>query len=242
MTALFKLSNVSKIYGTREVLKIKHLEITPGQVYSILGPNGSGKTTLLRTMSLLTVNNTGQLKVFGETINWSPSQLLRLRRQMAMVTQSSFMFEGSVYYNVAYGLRVRKTPERMVKRKVQESLELMGMSKFMDYPARNLSGGEKQKVAIARAIAIKPKVLFLDEPTSSIDPSSSVEIEHYIKQINETGTTTIIMITHNLFQARRLTDYTFFLWEGKIIEEGITPDLFQFQKDVRTRKFFCGEY
>ena len=143
MTVLFKLSNITKSYGERQVLNAKALEIRAGNIHCLLGPNGSGKTTLLRIMSLLTPNDGGHLEVLGEAVNWQPSQLLRLRRQMAMVTQSSFMFEGSVYYNVAYGLRARKT--RRKSSKGAESLELLGMSDFIDAPARYLSGGETQR-------------------------------------------------------------------------------------------------
>ncbi|KUG02503.1 abc-type tungstate transport system, atp-binding protein [hydrocarbon metagenome] len=182
------------------------------------------------------------MEVIGKQVIGTPSQMVRLRRQMAMVTQSSFMFEGSVYYNVAYGLKVRKTPEKQIKRRVHDSLELLGMLDFIDCPARTLSGGEIQKVAIARALAIRPRVLFLDEPTSNIDPSSSMEIEHYIKYINKEQATTIILITHNFFQARRLAEKTSIMWDGHILEQGLARDLFDNPRDPRTRKFLKGEY
>jgi tungstate transport system ATP-binding protein len=242
MTALFRLSNLSKTYGERRVLNVEQLEISPGHIYAIMGPNGSGKTTLLRILSLLTFNTAGQLEVFGEQINWSKSQLLRLRRQMAMVTQSSYMFEGSVYYNVAYGLRARKISERETKIRVQESLALLGMLDFMNHPANNLSGGEKQKVAIARALAVNPRVLFLDEPTSNIDPTSSVDIENYVKRINEEHSITIILVTHKIFQTRKLAKETFLMWDGRIIEQGPTRNLFHDPQDTRTRRFLKGEY
>lgn len=242
MTALFKLSEVQKHYGDRQVLNLQSLEIESGHVYSILGPNGAGKTTLLRIMSLLTTNDTGTVEVFGEKVQWNQSQLLRLRRQMAMVTQSSFMFEGSVAYNVAYGLNVRRTPEKIKQIKVNECLELLGMQSFKDYRARNLSGGERQKVAIARALAIDPKVLFLDEPTSNIDPGSAMEIEEHIRLINSEQGTTILLITHNLFQARRLAEEVAVLWEGRLIEQGRTMDVFTHSSDHRARSFLQGEF
>jgi tungstate transport system ATP-binding protein len=193
-------------------------------------------------MALLTTNDTGDLEVLGEQVSWQPSQLLLLRRQMAMVTQSSFMFEGSVFYNVAYGLKARKKPKKEIQKRVQESLELLGMLDFIDAPARYLSGGETQKVAIARALAVRPRVLFLDEPTSNIDPSSSLEIEQYIKHINQQYSTTIVLITHNFFQARRLAQQTSMLWDGHIIEQGPTRDMFHNPQDPRTRRFIKGEY
>ncbi len=242
MTVLFKLSNITKSYGERQVLNAEGLEIRAGNIHCLLGPNGSGKTTLLRIMALLITNDGGDLEVLGEKVSWQPSQLLQLRRQMAMVTQSSFMFEGSVYYNVAYGLRARKSPKKEIQKRVQESLELLGMLDFIGAPARYLSGGETQKVAIARALAVRPRVLFLDEPTSNIDPSSSLEIEQYIQHINQQYSTTIVLITHNFFQARRLAQQTSLLWEGHIIEEGPTRGLFHNPQDPRTRRFLKGEY
>jgi tungstate transport system ATP-binding protein len=241
MNAEFKLFNISKRYGQREVLNIDNLEIGGGRIYCILGPNGAGKTTLFRIMSLLTLNDTGKIHVLGEEVTWQKNQVVRLRRKMAMVTQTSFMFEGSVYYNVAYGLRVRNTPAAEERKTVNESLELLGMMDFINQPARNLSGGERQKVAIARALAVKPRVLFLDEPTSNIDPASALDIERYIQYINKEMGTTIIMVTHNLFQARRLSEEIFFMWEGKIIEKGESEELFEHAQDKRTRSFIKGE-
>jgi tungstate transport system ATP-binding protein len=241
MTPVFKLYKIIKRYGQREVLHIDEL-IIPGQkICAILGPNGSGKTTLMRIMALLTRNDTGTVDVLGEDIHWGKEQLLKLRRQMTMVTQTSFMFEGSVYANVAYGLKVRRKPEREICPAVEKSLELLGMSAFITADARNLSGGERQKVAIARALAVEPRVLFLDEPTANIDPQSAVEIERHIQLINRELGTTIILVTHNLFQARRLADEVFFMWDGKMVEQGSSQEIFEHPQDERTRSFLSGE-
>ncbi len=241
MTTQFKLHNISKQYHDREVLRINHLEIPDGKIYTILGPNGSGKTTLLRIMALLLRNDEGSLEVLGEKVEWNKGQILRLRRQMSMVTQTSFMFQGSVNYNVAYGLRKRKMADREIRRRIGEILEMVGMSAYQEADARTLSGGERQKVAIARALILEPRVLFLDEPTSNIDIASAAEIEKYIKYINETWGTTIIMVTHNLFQARRLADEVLFLNEGRIIEQGRTDLIFEQPQDERTAAFLRGE-
>lgn len=237
----FKLHNVVKRYGEREVLNIDQLSIPAGNMYTILGPNGSGKSTLLRIMALLLVNDEGQLEVLGEKVTWEKGQLLRLRRQMSMVTQTSFMFQGSVYYNVAYGLRARQVSARKVRRQVGEMLEMVGMTAYRDADARTLSGGERQKVAIARALAVNPRVLFLDEPTSNIDVASATEIEKHIRHINKERRTTIIMVTHNLFQARRLADEIMFINEGRIIEQGTAEELFSQPRDERTAAFLRGE-
>jgi len=241
MQAVFRLHKVTKRYGTREVLNVEDLAIPGHKIYTFLGPNGSGKTTLLRIIALLHKNTTGKVEVLGEEVVWSKEQTLRLRRQMAMVTQTSFMFEGSVSANVAYGLKVRGHKGNEVKHRVEEVLDLVGMTSFIKNDTRGLSGGERQKVAIARALAVKPKVLFLDEPTANIDPRSSLEIEKYIKIVNEELNTTIIIVTHNLFQARRLADQIHFMWDGKIIESGTSLEMFQSPQDKRTRLFLVGD-
>jgi len=241
MKTPFKLHNVIKRYGEREVLHIDQLSIPAGKIYTILGPNGSGKSTLLRIMALLLVNDEGELEVLGEKVTWEKRQLLRLRWQMSMVTQTSFMFQGSVYYNVAYGMRVRKTSSRKIRSRVGELLEMVGMAAYRDADARTLSGGERQKVALARALAVNPRVLFLDEPTSNIDVASAAEIEKYIRHINQEQQTTIIMVTHNLFQARRLADEVFFIHEGRIIEKGPGELIFTQPRDERTAAFLRGE-
>lgn len=241
MKTPFKLHNVIKLYGEREVLNIDQLSIPAGKIYTILGPNGSGKSTLLRILALLLINDVGQLEVLGEKVTWEKGQLLKLRRQMSMVTQTSFMFSGSVNYNVSYGLRVRKMSARKVRRQAEEMLEMVGMSAYRDADARTLSGGERQKVAIARALAVNPRVLFLDEPTSNIDAASAADIEKHIRYINKERGTTIIMVTHNLFQARRLTDEVLFINEGRIIEQGPGQTIFNQPRDERTAAFLRGE-
>ncbi len=241
MTIPFKLHKVVKRYQEREVLNIDRLEIPAGKIYSILGPNGSGKTTLLRILALLLVNDAGRLEVLGEKVNWSKGQILKLRRQMSMVTQTSYMFQGSVHYNVAYGLRKRKIAEPEIKHRVEEVLEMVGMSAYQEADASTLSGGERQKAAIARALILRPQVLFLDEPTSNIDMASAAEIERHILTINQNWGTTIIMVTHNLFQARRLAEQVIFLHEGHIIEKGQTEMVFAQPRDERTAAFLRGE-
>lgn len=241
MKTPFKLHNVIKRYGDREVLNIDQLSIPAEKIYTILGPNGSGKSTLLRILALLLVNDAGDLEVLGEKVTWEKRQLLKLRRQMSMVTQTSFMFSGSVYYNVSYGLRVRRMGARKVRKRVDEMLEMVGMSAYRDADARTLSGGERQKVAIARALAVNPRVLFLDEPTSNIDVASAADIEKHIRYINKERGTTIIIVTHNLFQARRLADEILFINEGRIVEQGPGESLFTQPRDERTAAFLRGE-
>lgn len=241
MAPVLKLHKVSKKYGEREVLNLEELTIPSRKITGIIGPNGSGKTTLIRIMGLLLPSDGGQVEILGEKVNWNKNLILKLRRQMSMVTQTAYMFEGSVYYNVAYGLKARKVRDRKIRKVVTETLEMVGMQGFIKADARTLSGGERQKVAIARAIALNPQILFLDEPTSSIDTTSGLEIEKYIRHINQEYKTTIILVTHNLFQARRIADEVYCLWEGKLIEKGLTADIFNNPQDHRTKAFIAGE-
>jgi tungstate transport system ATP-binding protein len=243
MKAAFRLSEVEKFYGKRQVLKIENMEITEPQLYAIIGPNGAGKTTLLRILSLLTVNDTGTVEIWGKRVAWNnQKQLVSLRREMAMVTQTSFMFDGNVYDNIAYGLKVRRLSSSAIKAIVENSAELLGISQFLKSSARKLSGGEKQKVAIARALALKPKVLFLDEPTSNIDPVSAKEIEKYIHYIKSKYDTIIVLVTHNLFQAKRLADYVYFMWNGEIAESNNSNEFFNNAQDSRAQAFLKGEF
>ncbi|NLV22083.1 MAG: ATP-binding cassette domain-containing protein, partial [Syntrophomonadaceae bacterium] len=199
------------------------------------------KSTLLRIMALLLINDEGELEVLGEKVSWEKEQLLHLRRQMSMVTQTAFMFQGSVDYNVAYGLKVRKMNSRLIRERVNEMLEMAGMSAYREADARTLSGGERQKAALARAMAVNPRVLFLDEPTSNIDMASAAEIEKYIRTINKEQGTTIILVTHNLFQARRLADEVIFIYDGRIIERGSAESIFDDPRDQRTLAFLHGD-
>lgn len=241
MTIQFKLHNIVKRYGSRTVLDIDQLALQEGRIYTIMGPNGSGKSTLLRIMALLLINDEGELEVLGEKVSWEKEQLLHLRRQMSMVTQTAFMFQGSVDYNVAYGLKVRKMNSRLIRERVNEMLEMAGMSAYREADARTLSGGERQKAALARAMAVNPRVLFLDEPTSNIDMASAAEIEKYIRTINKEQGTTIILVTHNLFQARRLADEVIFIYDGRIIERGSAESIFDDPRDQRTLAFLHGD-
>lgn len=240
MTTQFKLHNIVKRYGSRTVLDVDQLALQAGKIYTIMGPNGSGKSTLLRIMALLLVNDEGELEVLGEKVSWEKDQLLQLRRQMSMVTQTAFMFQGSVDYNVAYGLKARKMKARLIRERVNQMLEMAGMSAYKEADARTLSGGERQKVALARAMAVSPRVLFLDEPTSNIDMGSAAEIEKHIRTINKEQGTTIILVTHNLFQARRLADEVIFIYDGHVIERG-DASVFDNPQDQRTLAFLHGE-
>jgi tungstate transport system ATP-binding protein len=239
--AIFTLHNLTKRYGNKETLNISKLEINKGQIYSILGPNGAGKSTLLRIMNLLEESTSGEMYFNQSLIPKEKSKRLLLQREMVMVLQKTIMFSNTVIGNVMYGLKVRGINAKDAKKRALEVLDMVGMKEFADQPANTLSGGEAQRVAIARAIVLKPKVIFLDEPTANLDPNSVLVIEELIKKINADWGTTIVIITHNLYQARRISHKAIILNHGSIVEIGTTEEIFTKPTNPWTQKFIAGE-
>ena len=156
-----------------------------------------------------------------------------------MVFQRPVMFNTSVYGNVAYGLRVRGLPRREIDDKVRDVLRLVGLEGFEDRKAKELSGGEQQKVALARALAIQPEILLLDEPTSNLDSPSAASIEQILSQIKHR--TSIVLTTHNIFQARRLAERIIFMSSGVIVEDSPAEEFFRQPKSIEAAKFISGE-
>lgn len=238
---MFDVTGVTKIYGNRTVLNISHLELKADRVYTILGPNGAGKTTLLRILNLLISPDSGQLKFLGQdAITASDKTRLAMAREMCMVFQKPYIFRTTVYNNVAYGLKLRKEKKNKIKERVMEALDFVGMTSFAARPASKLSGGETQRVALARALALRPRVLLLDEPTANLDPASVQTIEGIIRGCRDLYGATVIMVTHNLFQAKRLADETILLFNGEIVEHQDTAGFFTAPRDERTKKFLDG--
>ncbi|HBI27424.1 MAG TPA: phosphate ABC transporter ATP-binding protein [Peptococcaceae bacterium] len=238
---LFELNDVIKEYDGVQVLHIENLQFEENKIYAIMGPNGSGKSTLLKLLNLLEEPSHGQIIFQGfDTGKAGDSMLLRLRRQMCMVFQHTYMFNASVYQNVSYGLRLRgiKCPE--LQTRVKEALSFVGMSDFSGRNALKLSGGETQRVALARAVAFRPQILLLDEPTANLDPDSVALIERLVQRIHETTHTTVLIVTHNLFQAKRLADEAIFLYEGNLIEKTPVPQIFTEPQSEVTRRFVSG--
>lgn len=238
---LFQLKNVSMGYQGRQVLFIEDLTLPAGKIYSILGPNGAGKSTLLRLLDLLEKPLAGNFKVLGtDILTCGESVRLNLRRTMAMVLQNSYMFNDTVFRNIAYGLKIRGLSAAEVKARVEETLNFVGLEGFAGRHARRLSGGETQRVALARAIALRPQVLFLDEPTASLDPENVALVEDLVRKVHQTLQSTIILVTHNLFQAKRLSDEGIFLYKGRLVENQPTQQIFSAPRSELTRQFVSG--
>ena len=226
-TSILKVKNLKKIYNNKTILDIDYLSFQESKIYAIVGPNGSGKTTLLNILNLLVKPDKGQIFFRDqEIINNSNSKILEIRRKMTLVDQDPFLFQSTVYSNVAYGLKVRSVSSLVQQNRIKNALDMVGLSGFENRKVDQLSGGEAQRVVIARALVIEPEILFLDEPTTSIDQRHIDIVERIIKKIKENIKTTVIFSTHNLSQAYRLADEVISILDGKIIKK-VPENLFR---------------
>ncbi len=224
MTVLAELENVTKSYGNRTVLDNVTLRIEEGEIFGLLGPNGSGKTTLLKILAFLERPDGGEVKFQGEVITERNTE--RMRLASAMVFQRTLLFSTSVYNNVAYGLKMRKIPRNLINEEVKKALSLVKLEGFEKRSAKKLSGGEQQRVALARALVLKTKLLLLDEPTANLDPKNTQIIEEVIATLNRGLKTTIVMATHNMFQAKTLPQRIALINDGGMSQMGKPSDIF----------------
>jgi tungstate transport system ATP-binding protein len=224
MKALLELMNLRKCYDTRIALDDISLQIEEGEILALLGPNGSGKTTLLKVLAFLEKPDGGEVKFQGEIV--TEKNLEQMRLQSAMVFQRTLLFNTTVFNNVAYGLKIRKIPETTIEEEVSNVLKLVKLDGFEKRSAKKLSGGEQQRVALARALVLKTKLILLDEPTANLDPKNTVIIEEVIANANRELKTTIVMATHNMFQAKTLPQRIALLNAGRITDIGTSEDVF----------------
>lgn len=238
---MYELKKIVKDYGGGPVLDIDEMKVSEGGICAVVGPNGAGKTTLLRILGLLTEPSQGSLFYRGCLVSeFSSKEKLMARRQMGMVLQNPFMFNDTVFENVAYGLRLRSLERDEIKERVNRTLKFVGMDFLAARRATALSGGEKQRVALARALALEPQVLLLDEPTASLDPASVETIERLIQKAVDDLGATVVVVTHNLFQARRLADEVIFLFDGKMVEKKPASEFFSCPESEISTAFVTG--
>ena len=237
---MVELTGINKKYDRDEVLKVDKLVLREGFVYGIIGPSGAGKSTLLRIINLLTPPSSGTYHFMGHPLPLNGQERLKLQRQMALVFQKTLLFKDSVWNNVAYGLRARGYSRSEIDQRVGTLLEQVGLKDMASRRADTLSGGEAQRVAIARAVAFEPQLLLLDEPTANLDPGNIELIEEMILKLNRTKSITVVMVTHNVFQARRIAHKVIFIHEGRIVESGSAEQIFTKPEDPRTRAFVEG--
>ncbi|NOZ37537.1 MAG: phosphate ABC transporter ATP-binding protein [Gammaproteobacteria bacterium] len=245
-----RVENVDLYYSEKQALKNINMTIMKNRVTAFIGPSGCGKSTLLRCFNRMNdlVDNVrieGRFLLDDQDIYAKNVQASELRRRVGMVFQKPNPFPKSIYENVAYGMRIIGIKD---KRKLDENIEkaLKGAALWdevkdrMNDSAMGLSGGQQQRLVIARAIAIEPEVLLLDEPASALDPISTLKIEELIYELKEKYT--IVIVTHNMQQAARVSDYTAFMYMGELVEHGDTKSIFTNPKKKKTEDYITGRY
>ena len=235
------LADVHKSFGPKAVLRGLTSEIPGGEIFAIVGPSGAGKTTTLRLLDLLEVPDGGEVRIHGKRFAIGSPEALEQRRRMAMVMQNPIVFRATAFENVAYGLWLRGVAEPEIRGRAYSYLDFVGLLDMAREPATALSGGEQQRIAFARAAVLQPEILLLDEFTANLDPTN-VRIlgEAILRYRKETGCT-IVIVTHNLFQARRLADRVALLLDGRFVEVAPAPSFFEEPRRPETRAFLSGE-
>ncbi len=246
---VMRVTAVTKRYGERTVLDVERLDVLKGEVLALMGPSGSGKTTLLRILATLETPTTGQVSLDGAA--WgppngaagpvSPARLLAWRRRVTYVGQNPVLFSGTVFDNVNLPLAIRCRVGPGARAAVEEMLERVGLAALAAARTASLSAGEAQRVALARALVSRPDVLLLDEPTANLDPANVAVIEKTLIEAVEMWRPAVVLVTHNLFQARRLGRRTGLIVGGRLIELGETEAVFSYPQDARTASFVKGE-
>ena len=249
-TIALEVENLDLFYGDKRALKGVSMKIAKNKATAFIGPSGCGKSTLLRCFNRMNdlidgCTVTGQLRLEGKNIFDRDVDIAMLRRRVGMVFQKPNPFPKSIYENVAYGLRLAGINKKSV---LDETVEwaLKGAALWeeakdrLDDSALGLSGGQQQRLVIARAIAIQPDVILLDEPCSALDPISTLKVEELINELKKSYT--IVIVTHNMQQAARVSDYTAFMYVGDLIEYGSTDQLFTKPSKKQTEDYITGRY
>ena len=250
MADAFTVQNMDLYYGSFHALKNVNLNIASGEITAFIGPSGCGKSTFLKSLNRMNdlvegCKITGDIRLMGEDIYDKRMDVSLLRRRVGMVFQKPNPFPMSVYDNIAYGPRthgMRKKAEldEIVEKSLRDAAIWDELKDRLKKSALGLSGGQQQRLCIARALAVKPEVILMDEPTSALDPISTSKIEDLVMDIKKDYT--IVMVTHNMQQAVRVSDTTVFFLLGEIVESGATGQIFSMPKDKRTEDYITGRF
>ena len=250
MSDIFTVNDLNLWYGAAQALHHVSLSVPEKSITALIGPSGCGKSTFLKTLDRMNdlipgVRVEGQVLYRGEDIYAPSVDVNRLRREVGMVFQKPNPFPMSIYDNVAYGprthgVRNRAQLDELVEKSLRGAAIWDEVKDRLKKNALGLSGGQQQRLCIARALAVEPSVLLMDEPTSALDPISTSKIEELALQLKEKYT--IIIVTHNMQQAARISDYTAFFLLGELIEFGKTEELFAQPKDKRTEDYITGRF
>jgi phosphate transport system ATP-binding protein len=248
---VINVDNFSFYYGEERALKRVNMEIKKNHVTALIGPSGCGKSTFLRSLNRMNdiIKNTrieGSIRIDENDIYSPEVDVTALRRKVGMVFQKSNPFPKSIFDNVAYGIRVNKitSDKEEIENIVAESLKAAAIwdevKDKLDKNALDLSGGQQQRLCIARALAIKPEIILMDEPASALDPISTAKIEELIHELKKKYT--IVIVTHNMQQAARTSDFTGFFLLGELIEFDVTTNIFTAPKEKRTEDYITGRF
>lgn len=250
MADAFTVQNMDLYYGSFHALKNVNLNLASGEITAFIGPSGCGKSTFLKSLNRMNdlvedCKITGDIRLIGEDIYDKRMDVSLLRRRVGMVFQKPNPFPMSVYDNIAYGPRthgMRKKAEldEIVEKSLRDAAIWDELKDRLKKSALGLSGGQQQRLCIARALAVKPEVILMDEPTSALDPISTSKIEDLVMDIKKDYT--IVMVTHNMQQAVRVSDTTVFFLLGEIVESGATGQMFSMPKDKRTEDYITGRF
>lgn len=250
MADAFTVKDMELYYGSFHALKNVNLNIASGEITAFIGPSGCGKSTFLKSLNRMNdlvegCRITGDIRLMGEDIYDKNMDVSVLRRRVGMVFQKPNPFPMSVYDNIAYGPRthgVKKKAEldEIVEKSLRDAAIWDELKDRLKKSALGLSGGQQQRLCIARALAVKPEVILMDEPTSALDPISTSKIEDLVMDIKKEYT--IVVVTHNMQQAVRVSDTTVFFLLGEIIESGATGQMFSVPKDKRTEDYITGRF
>ena len=250
MADAFTVQNMDLYYGSFHALKNVNLNLASGEITAFIGPSGCGKSTFLKSLNRMNdlvegCKITGDIRMMGEDIYDKRMDVSLLRRRVGMVFQKPNPFPMSVYDNIAYGPRthgMRKKAEldEIVEKSLRDAAIWDELKDRLKKSALGLSGGQQQRLCIARALAVKPEVILMDEPTSALDPISTSKIEDLVMDIKKDYT--IVMVTHNMQQAVRVSDTTVFFLLGEIVESGATGQTFSMPKDKRTEDYITGRF
>jgi phosphate transport system ATP-binding protein len=248
--SIFTVENVDFYYGEKRALKSINVAIGEKKSTAFIGPSGCGKTTLLRCLNrmndlVLGTRVTGAIKLDGKNIYDPAMDVIQLRRRVGMIFQKWNPFPKSIYENIIYGLRIvginnRHYLDEVVETSLRRAALWDEVKDNLHKSAADLSGGQQQRLCIARALAVEPDVLLMDEPCSALDPISTAKIEELIHELKETFT--IVIVTHNMQQAARVSDYTAFFYLGELIEFGETGKLFTAPEKRQTEDYITGRF
>jgi phosphate transport system ATP-binding protein len=249
-TPMIEIEQVNLWYGQKQALKGVNMSIPKHRITAYIGPSGCGKSTLLRCLNRMNdlvdgVRITGSIRIGGSDIHDPRLDVTDLRKRVGMVFQKSNPFPKSIFENVAYGPRIlgvskRGDLEGMVERSLKSAALWEEVSDRLHESALGLSGGQQQRLCIARAIAVEPDVLLMDEPCSALDPIATAKIEELMLELK--ASYTIVIVTHNMQQAARVSDYTGFMLLGELVEFGVTKELFTMPKDPKTEAYITGRF